>query len=102
MVDDCQRCGACCFSESSAYVPVTEADRARLADAGAGLVHEEDGAHYMTMIEGRCAALHIRAGAFACSVYDRRPAICRELHRGTPACREERTLKRARAAVLLA
>ena len=98
MVDDCQLCGACCFSDSSAYVPLTTADRARLGPGAAGLLHEEDGGHYMAMRGGRCAALAIEAGSFVCSIYHQRPAVCRELERGTPACREERTLKRAAAA----
>ena len=101
MIDECQICGACCFSDSSAYVPITDADRARLGTDAAGLVREEDAAHYMAMTDGHCAALRVTAAAFLCSVYERRPAICRELERGTPACREERTLKKAAAARLL-
>lgn len=101
MLDECQLCGACCFSESSAYVPVTDADRARLGHDATELVHEEDGAQYLIMTGGHCAALRVHAGAFVCSVYERRPAVCRELDRGTPACREERSLKRAAAVRLL-
>jgi len=39
----------------------------------------------------RCAALTIDPvlGTFACSVYDRRPAVCRELEQGSGACRGE-------------
>ena len=101
MLVECQSCGACCFSDSSAYVPLTEADRARLGGDATDLIHEEDGAHYMAMRQGHCAALRIRAGAFVCSMYDSRPAVCRELDRGTPACLEERKLKKAVAARLL-
>ncbi|HUH02399.1 MAG TPA: YkgJ family cysteine cluster protein [Kofleriaceae bacterium] len=102
MLDECQLCGACCFSASSAYVPVTGADRARLGRAAAELVHHEDGADYLAMIDGHCAALRVSKGAFVCSVYEQRPAVCRELDRGTPPCHEERTLKRATATRLLA
>lgn len=101
MPDECQICGACCFSDSSAYVPLTETDRARLSGDEAGLIREEDGAHYMAMHQGHCAALRVGAIAFVCSVYQRRPAVCCELDRGTPACLEERKLKKATAARLL-
>lgn len=39
----------------------------------------------------RCAALAIdpAAGTFACSIYERRPAVCRELEQGSGACRGE-------------
>jgi uncharacterized protein len=100
MLEECQLCGACCFSDSSAYVPLTEADRARLGEDAAGLIHQEGGGQYMVMREGRCGALLLAGGAFVCSVYERRPAVCRELERGTPACREERALKRAAAAAI--
>ena len=95
---DCQSCGACCFSESSSYVPLTGRDRLLLRGDTAALVREVDGAHYMAMDRGRCAALRVHRGAFVCAIYARRPAVCRELDRGTPACREERALKRPVAA----
>jgi Fe-S-cluster containining protein len=36
----------------------------------------------------RCVALqlHPTRGGFSCSVYERRPEICRELERGSGAC----------------
>jgi Fe-S-cluster containining protein len=97
MLDECQFCGACCFSESTAYVPLTEADCERLGDDAANPTAEEGGARYMVMRRGHCAALQVGAIAFACSVYERRPAVCRELDRGTPACIEERHLKKRSA-----
>ncbi len=100
MLDECQICGACCVSDSSEYVPLTEDDRARLGGDAVGLIHEENGAHYMAMRDGHCAALRISAVAFVCSVYEQRPAVCRELDRGTPACLEEKQLKKASAARL--
>ena len=94
MVDECQICGACCFSDSSAYVPLTAEDRARLATYPGVLVHEEAGGHYMVMRGGHCAALQVMGGRFVCSVYSARPDVCRELERGSPECREERLLKK--------
>lgn len=96
MPADCQACGACCFSDSSSYVPLTPPDRARLGGDGADLIHEEGGAFFMAMVKGRCAALRVGA-RFSCSIYARRPEVCRELERGTPACAEERLLKRSAA-----
>jgi hypothetical protein len=44
---------------------------------------------------GRCAALTIdaRDGSYLCSIYDRRPDVCRALERGSPACDGERGAK---------
>jgi hypothetical protein len=43
---------------------------------------------------GRCAALVVADGdRFLCSVYEQRPAVCRELERGSPACEGERAAK---------
>lgn len=98
---DCQSCGACCFSASTTYVPLTGRDRLWLRGDAAALVREVDGAHYMAMDRGRCAALRVDRGAFVCSIYARRPAACRELERGSPACREERALKRTVAAEVI-
>ena len=78
-------------------MPVTADDRIGLGPLAADLLSIEAGQHYMATVDGRCAALAIRAGAFACSVYERRPAVCRELERGTPACKEERQTKRRAA-----
>lgn len=47
---------------------------------------------------GHCAALVVsqETGAFLCSIYDRRPDVCRDLERASPACEGERTTKRDR------
>jgi len=57
---------------------------------------------YMRMAAGgHCAALEVRATAdgareFFCTVYERRPQVCRDLARGSPECAGERELKAAR------
>ena len=58
----------------------------------------------MAMEGGRCAALRVDRGRreFVCTVYERRPALCRELERGSPQCQGERDLKAERPARLLA
>ena len=44
---------------------------------------------------GRCAALvpDANEGTYLCSVYERRPEVCRTLERGSPSCEGERTTK---------
>jgi Fe-S-cluster containining protein len=101
--EDCRRCGACCFSESPRHARVTGDDHARLgADADRLVVFLEDARAYMRLAdlggERACAALVVAAGGgFACSVYDRRPDVCRALDRGSPACAGEIAQKDARA-----
>lgn len=95
MSTTCLTCGACCFSDSDAYVPVSQEDEARLRahPDGSALVVTRDGARYLRMQQGRCAALTYRHGQFFCAVYTHRPTPCRTLERGTPECQAERTVK---------
>lgn len=102
MLVDCVRCGACCFSESPRHARVTGDDYARLGDEAQRLVTwlgnqafmriEHDGAEPPV---GRCAALvpEPSTGEYLCSVYERRPEVCRALERGSPACAGERETK---------
>ena len=54
---------------------------------------------FMQMKGGHCAALEIKADVagvhYACSIYDRRPEICRILERGSPECLGELETKAA-------
>jgi Fe-S-cluster containining protein len=99
VLEDCVRCGACCFSESDRHARVTGDDYERLGDAAAELVVFIGNQAFMrierTGPAGRCAALVVDAssGTFLCSVYDRRPQVCRDLERGSPACEGERFAK---------
>lgn len=88
---ECLECGTCCFSTLREYVRVTGDDHARLGDDAERLTVFVGNRAYMRMHEGRCAALRIDRDAqrFVCTVYDRRPDTCRELQRGSPACRGE-------------
>jgi hypothetical protein len=43
-----------------------------------------------------CAALDASDGRFSCRVYERRPRVCRDLERGSPACEGEIATKAAR------
>ena len=106
MLEDCIRCGACCFSESVRHARVTGDDYTRLGADAERLVAfigiqafvriEHDG-HEPPV--GRCAALVLDAdaGTYLCSVYERRPDVCRKLGRGSPSCAAEHDAKRERA-----
>lgn len=60
---------------------------------------------FMRMAGGHCAALSVRRTAaraeengeefteFFCTIYERRPQICRDLARGSPECAGERAVK---------
>jgi Fe-S-cluster containining protein len=87
----CLGCGACCFSQLENYVPVTGADHARIGARVDELTHFDGNRCYMNMEEGHCAALVIDRARrqFVCSIYDLRPNTCRDLERGSAACRGE-------------
>lgn len=90
MVPPCLSCGACCFSTLDTYVRVHGDDYERLSDAAEELTTFVGNRCYMRMSDGHCAALTARAdGALACSIYERRPEVCRALDRGSPACEAE-------------
>ena len=101
--NDCQRCGVCCFSESHEYVWVTGYDWTQLG-ADADRLAQFIGNHaFMRMCDGHCAALTMQtlpdgSRFFACTIYDRRPEICRILARGSPECLGELETKAARVA----
>ena len=84
---DCKLCAACCFSPQDHYVLVTGYDHARmLPEERRALTEFEDIHCYMKMKDGHCAAL-VRVGAeWLCSIYERRPELCRDYERGGDAC----------------
>lgn len=88
---ECRRCGVCCFSESAEYVWVRGDDWARLGDQAETLAHFIGNHAFMRMSDGHCAALAVRRDAegradFFCTIYEKRPDICRDLARGSPEC----------------
>ena len=102
MVEDCIRCGACCFSESERHARVTGDDYERLGVDAPRLVVFLANEAFMRLVRegesrpiGRCAALVVdpSEGTYRCSVYERRPEVCRTLERGSPACAGEREAK---------
>jgi Fe-S-cluster containining protein len=96
--EDCRQCGACCFSAAERYVSVTGNDWSRLGAEAERLAHFIGHRAFMRMEEQHCAALAVRVAPdgtsdFFCTVYDRRPQICRDLGRGSPECAGERASK---------
>lgn len=99
----CLRCGVCCFSRLDTYVRVTGADWARLGADAERLARFIGHRAYLRMENGRCAALSVRDSPergreFFCTVYERRPQVCRDLARGSPECEAELALKKDRPA----
>jgi len=96
---DCQRCGVCCFSESPEYVWVTGYDWERFGGDADKLAHFIGHRAFMRMAGGHCAALEIKSDAagthYTCTIYERRPEICRVLERGSPECLGELETKAA-------
>ena len=91
---DCLSCGACCFSLLPTYVRVTGDDWVRLGEAAERVAHFIGHRAYMRMEHGHCAALMKRtddAGGieYFCTIYERRPQVCRDLARGSPQCLAE-------------
>lgn len=84
---------------------VTGDDYSRLDDDS--LVEWFGNEAYMRMSQtegvGHCAALVCSSdGTFLCSVYERRPTICRTLENGSPECEGERVTKGGRPRRVLA
>jgi Fe-S-cluster containining protein len=95
-------CGACCFSELSNYVRVTGDDYARLGEDAETLAFFDGTRAYMKMESGHCAALCVGGGdELCCSIYEKRPQICRDLARGSGECLAEREAKAERPRLLL-
>ncbi len=100
---DCLNCGVCCFSKSATYVRVSGADWTRLGAEAEAVARFVGQRAYMRMEDGHCIALHItthrgRPPVFFCSLYAKRPQICRDLRRGSPECEGELTTKARRVA----
>ena len=103
IIPECLACGACCFSLLAAYVRVTGDDHARLAERAEELVWFDGNRAYMRMTAGHCGALQIEPGSgpVFCSAYDTRPDVCRDLARGSGACRGELDAKAERPMLTL-
>ncbi|MBC8009539.1 MAG: YkgJ family cysteine cluster protein [Burkholderiales bacterium] len=101
----CLRCGVCCYSHLETYVRVTGDDWTRLGPDADRHAHFIGHRAYLRMSEGHCAALETRPDPdhpgvvqHVCTIYERRPQICRDLARGSPECEGELALKADRVA----
>lgn len=104
---NCLRCGVCCFSQLETFVRVTGDDWTRLGAAAEEVAHFIGHRAYMKMTDNHCAALELRRAPggeleFFCTIYEKRPQICRDLARGSPQCQGERAAKHKRVAGLMA
>jgi uncharacterized protein len=99
---ECVECGACCFSSEEDYLLVAGFDLARLAEDAERLTVSIAHRFYMKITDGRCAALALdrEKGQWLCSVYERRPDVCRWLQRGSGHCLAQRREKLERPIAL--
>ena len=83
---------------------VTGEDWSRLGPEAPRLAHFIGHRAYLRMTDGHCAALALRpdpatgATHHVCTIYERRPQVCRDLARGSPECEAEIALKGDRPA----
>ena len=89
---DCQSCAACCHSGAEGYIRVTGDDYARLGEFAAEPAHFIGNRAFMRMEANHCASLGFDRASqkFACTIYDTRPEVCRDLQMSSPACHAER------------
>jgi len=102
-VPECQQCGACCFANTPRYIQVWGVDSDRLGELADEVTSVVDGRRYLSMQNGRCAALRIDpiTRRFACSIYERRPDACRWLERGSSHCQAQIAHKAERPLVAI-
>lgn len=96
---DCTRCGACCFTEQPTYLPLFQVDLRRLVEHDLALIQRIGGRVHMRIEQGHCAALRAdpKTARLLCSIYPRRPDVCRALARGSGECLQHHAQKRSRA-----
>ena len=91
---DCRSCGACCAEAGTVVVRpedkqvpryLTRSVRRRIGFAS---YEADEGVRQMNaLVGGRCQALRGEIGTDCkCSIYDRRPAVCREFEPGSDGC----------------
>ena len=82
--DPCSDCGACCAYDAD-WPRFTLEDDAAIARIPAALVNARGAG--MRCTGNRCAALLGEiGGTTACTIYDLRPAVCRDCQPGDDAC----------------
>lgn len=81
----CTECGACCAHTDPKWIEVNARDAAPIPEA---LTQPGDVQPFaMKMCNGHCAALQGVVGReVSCRIYEKRPAICRNVQRGDALC----------------
>lgn len=103
---DCSRCGACCAEAGFVAVTPTDTTPRALTQTTKGLNHlsqetrSQLGRRCMKRhLGGRCVALEGVIGEkVACSIYEKRPAVCRRFEAGSPGCLDARDRMRSKIA----
>lgn len=95
--------GRVVFSETPQYLRVFGRDYERLGEEAERLVHFIGNRAFLRLQGGHCAALTVDpvSARFSCSIYERRPDVCRSLERGSGHCAAEREHKFAHALAVL-
>jgi Fe-S-cluster containining protein len=98
---DCTACGACCtaevYSGGGPFVTLYGPDADRFGPSE--LAPDAEGCDFLAVAragaaEVRCAFLRGTVGVgCACTAYDRRPQVCRDLEAGSDACLAARAIK---------
>ena len=99
----CRRCGACCYGDEM-WIHIVADDDARLGedDVRRLTVRTQHGRGYfarsMKMVGGRCIAYRddLGDGRPGCSIYKRRPEICRAFEAGSADCTAARRHRNVR------
>jgi len=80
---DCVTCGLCCAYSESWPVFIGEKDGQGIPDELIDFAHGR-----MLSFGNRCAALDGKLGCeVSCSVYEKRPLVCREFQAGSEDCK---------------
>lgn len=100
---DCIRCGCCCINSAANAIRVTGDDYSRLEEHAENLVQFIGNRAFMKLTDGHCAALKVEtmSARFICTIYERRPQVCRDLAEGSAECNAERHHKAVRRLTLL-
>jgi len=75
---------------SDTHIRVLDSDYERLGGLAERFTQKIGEYRFLAMVEGHCAALSIEIdGRFVCTIYEQRPAVCRELEPASAACLSE-------------
>ena len=89
---DCQACGACCVTAGEVCVQPSDATPRHLTRSVRGAMgfaswEADEGLRRMARAENdACVSLRKSGDTWRCSIYDRRPAVCREFLPGAADC----------------